>query len=72
MEPNFEYVPHQVHKILRDDLNNSSEELFKLLTLLIENNDTLTKKAQNPINSVEELIDYLENHTIFELEEILS
>ena len=70
MEPNFNKVPYQAHAILINDLEGASKELKKLLTLLIENSELA--EAEYPINSVNELIEFLENHTIYELEEILS
>ena len=70
MEPNFNNVPYQAHEILINDLEGASKELKKLLTLLIENSELA--EAEYPINSVNELIEFLENHTIYELEEILS
>ena len=71
-EPNFDNVPHQVHNILITELKNASQELYDLLSLLIENSDFLSEKAENSIKSVEDLIEFLENHTIWDLEEMLS
>ena len=72
MEPNFDNVPYQAHDILRKELESASQELYDLLALLIENSDFLSEKASRPIQSVEDLIEFLEDHTIYELEEILS
>ena len=71
-EPNFDNVPYQVHNILITELKNASQELYDLLSLLIENSDFLSEKAENSIKSVEDLIKFLENHTIWDLEEMLS
>jgi len=72
MEPDFSNVPYQAHDILKTELEGASHELHTLLTLLIENSDFLAEKAEHPIKSVQDLIDFLEDHSIYELEEILS
>ena len=69
-EPNFDNVPYQAHAILVNELEDASQELKELLTFLIENSEL--SEAKNPIRSVEDLINFLEDHTIYTLEELLG
>ena len=71
-EPNFSDVPYQAHNILISELNDSSKELQELLNIIIKNSNYLNDKAQKPIDSIEELIEFIDGKTIYELKEILN
>ena len=71
-EPDFSDVPYQAHQILIDELENSSEELYALLNAIIENSQFLSDKAQQPIDSVQDLIDFINDHSIQGLRKLLN